>query len=274
MNRVPFHGCQHASHRGAKSGRRLPARQLVRDVTIYVTPSAHALIAPHAEVCRPDEPACRTRARGGSAGMPLASSPFVTQRRIVMGVVTKKRHDKKIAVFGLFRDEDTLGRAIDALKVAGHENEDISALLPDLRASKQLAHEKHTKAPEGAAVGATAGVITGGTVGLLLGIGAIVIPGLGAFVAAGPIMAALAGAGAGGAVGTLTGALIGMGIPEYEAKRYESFVNEGGMLVSVHCDSSDEARRARAILDGFGGHDIGHEREVSARRDAEHRRPR
>ena len=181
-----------------------------------------------------------------------------------MGVINEKR-DKHIAVFGLFNDETTLSSAIDALKSAGFASSSISALLPDTRATKQLAHEKHTKAPEGAAAGATAGVAIGGTLGLLLGIGAITIPGLGMFLAAGPIMAALAGAGVGAAAGTLTGALIGMGIPEYEAKRYESFVNDGGMLLSVHCTTDDEAHRARSLLDGFGGHDIGNRREVSAK---------
>jgi hypothetical protein len=85
------------------------------------------------------------------------------------------------------------------------------------------------------------------------------------FLAAGPIMGALAGAGAGGAVGTLTGALVGMGIPEYEAKRYESFINKGGSLLSVHADDSDWARRARSLLDGFGGHDIGDAHEAHAK---------
>ena len=184
-----------------------------------------------------------------------------------MGVVTNEKHDKNISVFGLFNDEGSLSSAIDALKVAGFSNDSISALLPDTRSTTELAHEKHTKAPEGAAAGAAAGVVTGGTLGLLLGIGAIAIPGLGAFLAAGPIMAALAGAGAGAAAGTLTGALIGMGIPEYEAKRYESFVNDGGMLLSVHCSSSDDARRARSILDGFGGHDIADKRESAGKRD-------
>lgn len=181
-----------------------------------------------------------------------------------MGVVK----EKKIAVFGLFNNEDTISRAIDGLKAAGFASEDISALMPDHAATAQLAHEKHTKAPEGATIGATTGVVAGGTLGLLMGLGAIVIPGLGAFLAAGPIMGALAGAGAGGAVGTLTGALIGMGIPEYEAKRYETFLNDGGMLLSVHCEGTEMARRARAILDGFGGHDIADKRE-SAGRDAD-----
>jgi hypothetical protein len=183
-----------------------------------------------------------------------------------MGTV-KEKHDKKISVFGLFNDEASMSKAVDALKAAGFDTGDISALLPDSESTRTFAHEKHTKAPEGAAVGATAGVVTGGTIGLLLGIGAIAIPGLGAFVAAGPIMAALAGAGAGGAVGTLTGALIGMGIPEYEAKRYESYVRDGGMLMSVHCTSDDSAHRARSILDGFGAHDVADTKEASVKRD-------
>jgi hypothetical protein len=86
-------------------------------------------------------------------------------------------------------------------------------------------------------------------------------------------MAALAGAGAGGAVGTLTGALVGMGIPEYEAKRYESYLAEGGALLSVHADDGDWARKARSILDGFGAYDIDstHEAHAKPERDVVHR---
>ena len=187
-----------------------------------------------------------------------------------MGEVKK---DQKISVFGLFRDENTLSRAVDALKAAGYRDSDISALLPDVQTTRAFAHEKHTKAPEGAAVGAATGAVAGGTVGLLLGLGAIAIPGLGAFLAAGPIMAALAGAGAGGAVGTLTGALVGMGIPEYEAKRYESFVTDGGALLSVHADDREWAKKARTLLDGFGAYDIDQTHEANAKpeRDVRHR---
>jgi hypothetical protein len=182
----------------------------------------------------------------------------------------EKRH-ANIAVFGLFRDQQTMANAVDALHHAGFLSADISALLPDTESTRSFAHEKHTKAPEGAAAGATAGVLAGGTFGLLLGIGAIAIPGLGAFLAAGPIMAALAGAGAGGVVGTVTGALIGMGIPEYEAKRYESFIASGGMLLSVHCVDKELAHRARSVLDGFGAHDIGDTKESSVPHDRAHR---
>src|SRR5205085_12075013 len=96
----------------------------------------------------------------------------------------------------------------------------------------------------------------GGTLGLLAGIGALAIPGLGPFIAAGPIMATLAGAGVGGAVGGLVGALVGMGIPEYEAKRYEGRVRNGGVLLSVHCDTSAQINRAKDVLKRTGADDI------------------
>jgi hypothetical protein len=177
-----------------------------------------------------------------------------TDNKIITRTETKT--DKKIAVFGLFKNRMQLEAAVDALRAGGFRGSDISALLPDAASTKEVAHEKHTKAPEGAATGAAAGGAIGGTLGLLVGIGALAIPGLGPFIAAGPIMATLAGAGVGGAVGTLTGALIGMGIPEYEAKRYESFLNKGGSLLSVHADDSDWAKRAKAVLDRCGASGI------------------
>jgi hypothetical protein len=91
---------------------------------------------------------------------------------------------------------------------------------------------------------------------LLAGIGALAIPGVGPLIAAGPIMGALAGLGVGGAVGGLLGALVGMGIPEYEAKRYEGRVKNGGILISVHCESSEEISRAREILKATGAEDV------------------
>lgn len=164
--------------------------------------------------------------------------------------------NKKIAVFGLFDDRATLERAIDGLRTEGFRETDMSALLPDKKDTAEVAHEKHTKAPEGALVGAAAGGAVGGTVGLLLGLGALAIPGLGPFIAAGPIMAALAGAGAGGAVGTLTGALVGLGIPEYEAKRYETFLRNGGALLTVHADDKEWATKAKDALKKYGAKDI------------------
>ena len=182
--------------------------------------------------------------------------------------MTDIKHDKKIAVFGLFENRVNLETAIDALRAQGFRESDMSALLPDLKDTKDLAHEKHTKAPEGALAGATAGGAIGGTLGLLVGIGALAIPGLGPFIAAGPIMATLAGAGVGGAVGTLTGALIGMGIPEYEAKRYESFLNKGGSLLAVHADDGEWAKKAKTLLDQYGAKDVDTKSEAGGKKQA------
>ena len=171
---------------------------------------------------------------------------------------------KNTAAFGIYKTQAGAEQAVDALKQAGFRNTDISALLPENEGTKDFAHEKNTKAPEGAATGAGTGAVVGGTLGWLAGIGALAIPGLGPFIAAGPIMAALAGAGVGGTVGGLTGALVGMGIPEYEAKRYEGRVKEGGILLSVHCDSSDWTKKAKDILERTGAEDVSSTGEASA----------
>lgn len=180
--------------------------------------------------------------------------------------------NKNTAVFGLFPTEDAAERAVDRLLSAGFSNSDISALLPDNETTRAFAHEKHTKAPEGTTTGAATGGLVGGTLGLLAGIGALAIPGVGPLIAAGPIVAALAGVGAGGAVGGLLGALVGMGIPEYEAKRFEGAVKDGGTLVSVHCDYSDEIATAKRVLKEAGGHDIASSGEESVARDKDHDR--
>jgi hypothetical protein len=163
---------------------------------------------------------------------------------------------KNTAVFGIFRDRRHVETGVDKLFEAGFRGEDISVLLPDNVGTKDFAHEKHTKAPEGAATGATTGGVVGGTLGLLAGIGAIAIPGVGPFIAAGPIMGALAGIGTGGVVGGVIGALVGLGIPEFEAKRYEGMIKEGRVLLSVHCDNSDWVTRAKDILRQAGAENI------------------
>src|SRR5215472_10530244 len=119
---------------------------------------------------------------------------------------------KNTAAFRIYRNRVSVESAVDALRVAGYRNTDISVLFPENRGTKDFAHEKHTKAPEGATAGAGMGVVLGGALGWLAGIGALAIPGLGPFIAAGPIMAALAGAGVGSTLGVLIGALVGMGI--------------------------------------------------------------
>src|SRR5215831_541558 len=163
---------------------------------------------------------------------------------------------KNTAAFGIYTDRSAVEHAVDTLKTAGYRNTDISVLFAETTGTKDFAHEKHTKAPEGAATGAGSGIVVGGTLGWLAGIGALAIPGLGPFIAAGPIMAALAGAGVGGTVGGIVGALVGMGIPEYEAKRYEGRVKSGGILLSVHCDNSEWTKKAKRIVDETGAEDV------------------
>src|SRR3982075_2961181 len=144
---------------------------------------------------------------------------------------------------------------VGKLRSTGFSDNDISVLFPDKETTRDFAHKKETKMPEGATVGASTGGAIGGTIGLLAGIGAPAIPGLGPFIAAGPIIGALAGMGAGAAAGGLIGALVGMGIPEYEAKRYEGRVKNGGILLSVHCDTSNETSKAKDILKQTGAED-------------------
>lgn len=154
----------------------------------------------------------------------------------------------KKAVFCIAKTESQADSIVAELKSTGFSNNDISALFPDKKGTRDFAHEKNTKAPEGATAGAGAGGLLGGTLGWLVGIGALAIPGVGPLIAAGPIVAALSGAAVGAAVGGIGGALVGMGIPELEAKQYERKVRDGNILISVHTDDADEVARAKDVF--------------------------
>ena len=193
------------------------------------------------------------------------------------------------AVFGLANNDEQARRIVDHLLSSGFSNEDISILYPDRNKDKirtnergnleyedssnqrnmkkgNLTTEKHSKAPEGGVTGAATGGILGGSLGLLAGIGALAIPGLGPFIAAGPIMAALSGSAVGGSVGLLVGALIGSGIPEYEAKKYEAGLKQGNILISVHTDNDEEIKHANEIMKKEGAKDISSTREKTKSR--------
>jgi hypothetical protein len=171
---------------------------------------------------------------------------------------------KNKSVFGIYPDRLSVEEAVETLRAAGFRGADISVLFQENQGTKDLAHEKNTKAPEGAAAGGVVGGVCGGVLGWLTGIGALAIPGLGPLIAAGPIVAALAGVGAVGAVGGGVGALAGMCRPEYEAKRFEGRVKRGGVLMSVHCDNDDWIKRARDLLRRSGAEDIDWTAESSA----------
>jgi hypothetical protein len=174
-------------------------------------------------------------------------------------------------VLGIFDSRAEVEAAVEAMKLDGFRSSDISFLMPQEDAS--FGHEKATKAPEASTIGGGTGALIGGTLGWLVGLGAIAsIPALGPLVAAGPIMAALSGAAVGGALGGVAGALVGFGIPEYEAKRYESFVREGGILLSVHVDDDNWAKKAKETLERLGAHDISSTSEEDS--DASRNTPR
>ena len=171
----------------------------------------------------------------------------------------------KKSVFCIATTRDQADQIVTWLKDSGFSNNDISVLFPDKGTTRDFAHQKSTKAPEGAIAGAGTGGIIGGALGWLAGIGALAIPGLGPFVAAGPIAAALSGVAVGAAVGGIAGALVGMGIPEYEAKRYEGKIRDGNILISVHTEGVAEIVTARRIFEDAGADDIATANEIVAR---------
>ncbi len=177
---------------------------------------------------------------------------------------TRKVGRANIAVFGIYRDRSAAEGAVEALKTAGFRNTDLSILFSENAGTKDFAFDKATKAPEGVVVGAGSGIVVGGILGWLASIGLLAVPGIGPFLAAGPIVSVLAGMGLAGTVGGIAGALAGMGMPEYEAKRYEGRVKRGHVLISVHADDRIWADRAEKVLDRTGGEDISRTGEKSA----------
>ena len=171
---------------------------------------------------------------------------------------------KNIAVFGIYPHRASFEYAFGVLKGQGFRATDLSALLQENPGTKDLATEKATKMPEGAATGAGSGAVIGGALACLIGTGAVSIPALGSLLVAGPIVATLAGIGVGGTLGGLSGALLGLRRPEYEAKRYQGRIEKGGILLSVHCDDPDWVNKAKRLLDSTGAEDISSTREPTA----------
>lgn len=160
------------------------------------------------------------------------------------------------AVFCMVNSQDHAALVIKHLKEAGFAEDSISAILPERKGSLDFALRHGTKAPEGATTGVSTGGIVGAALGWIAGLGTLAIPGIGPLVAAGPILSALSGAAVGAALGGIAGALIGLGIPEFEAKLYEGKVKAGGILIAVRCQDSDQGHAAKEILHDDGAHDI------------------
>ncbi|HEX5413882.1 MAG TPA: DUF3341 domain-containing protein [Terriglobia bacterium] len=184
--------------------------------------------------------------------------------------------ENNCVVFGIYPSYASVEGGVEGLKAAGFPNTAISILFPEATGSKDFAFETGTQAPEGAALGAGTGDLTGSDLKWLVGIGvlALSIPCPGSFIASGPIIARLAGAD--GALSGIAGALTGMGIPEYEAKRYQGWVKEGRILLLVHSNNSGRTARATEILEQTGAQDIsstGEKLEAEAASDAETKVP-
>ena len=172
---------------------------------------------------------------------------------------------RNIAVSGLYFDHMSAGEAADALQRIGFRSTDSSILVPDNLGTKDFGHEKHTKAPEGAALGALIGILVGAGLGWLVSAGYLAnVQWLARFAAIGPIGAILSGAGAGSILGWIIGAFAGSPIPEYEAVRYEGRTRKGGVLLSVHCDNPDWVRRAKDTLRQTGAKAIAARSEAKA----------
>lgn len=171
-------------------------------------------------------------------------------------------HDK--AVFCIAGTREKAIAIVDSLRASGFRESEISLVMAHRDEDGDIAVEGHTKAPEGATTGAGSGLLLGGALGWMAGIGALAIPGIGPFIAAGPIMAALAGAAIGSTAGGVAGGLIGMGFSEYEAKQYETYLRDGNALISVRVENSDEVERAKDIFENADAEHISVQAVVEA----------
>jgi|SRR5262245_13188871 len=150
-----------------------------------------------------------------------------------------------VTAIGVFPRYAEARQAVEALRSAGFQNDQIGVIGPEDRRKAPersgLANDPtHTQWEEGAGIGAAAGGLTG------LGLGAAVAAGLmsplGPVVAGGTLVALLASAGAGATVGTVMGGLIGLGIPEDDTRWYVSELEAGRVVVTVRAAKSDVAQ--------------------------------
>jgi hypothetical protein len=108
----------------------------------------------------------------------------------------------------------------------------------------------------GIGTGALFGGLLGGTAGWLIGIGALAVPGIGPIVAAGALATTLGGAAVGAVAGGLIGALVGAGIPEEDARVYETHVKQGRILITASAPDARLAQAAQDTFQRFGGSEV------------------
>jgi hypothetical protein len=171
---------------------------------------------------------------------------------------------RNTSVMGIYPDRTTVSDAVNVLQKAGYRPTDISVLASDNPGSKDFAHEKRSRSPEGAAFAAAAGALLGATLAWVVSIQTVTTAALNPLATAGPVLAALAGAGGGGALGWIAGWLAGSRLTEYVAKRYAGRIRRGGILLSVHCDTPEWSSRAKKTLQDTGARNISAAAESAA----------
>jgi len=161
-------------------------------------------------------------------------------------------------VAGVFNSHDDAEQALNELKNAGFSPDQVSVVAKDTRETTAMVERSDMEGAEtsGIGTGALLGGVLGGAAGWLIGIGALAIPGIGPIVAAGALATTLGGAAVGAVAGGLIGALVGAGIPEEDARTYETHVKEGRILMTAHATTASQTQAARDAFDRFGGTDV------------------
>ena len=156
----------------------------------------------------------------------------------------------------VFDTQDDAVRALDALREAGVQPEQVSLMMSQGQGAAPGEEDRGVDVAGGAAGGATMGGILGGLAGWLIGLGALTIPGIGPVLGAGILGSILAGAAIGAAAGGLLGGLVGLGVPEEEARGYEAHVRAGRILLTIHTADAGTAGRLRDIAEANGAYDV------------------
>jgi hypothetical protein len=148
------------------------------------------------------------------------------------------------SVFAIMDSSSTLQDVLSALRQASFSEEEVFYLVSKSGLSGGFAHVRGSKAPEVALLGVVTGGISGAIIGFSMGVEAM--------NAAVPIMFALAGAGFCGTIFGVIGALIGLGFPEYRARRFHGVLKNGGILIAVHVEDGYRKKKAKEILKQSG----------------------
>jgi hypothetical protein len=165
-------------------------------------------------------------------------------------------------VTGIFSDGESVELAYEAATGFGYDKGDINVVMSDETRKRYFSEDRpiNTDLARKTAEGGELGGPKGGRISILLPILAAVgttaaLSGIG-LVVAGPVAAAIAGAGATGLAAGVIGALADWGIPEERLRQYEAELHDGGILVGVKTRSAGDARRLADEWLAVGGQHV------------------